>query len=193
MTAGPERSGLGTVVAQTPSARTVAMSRRRRAASSAPASASFRTRSGGVRQQRDADAGPGEREAAAHPVPDRCRVPCRQALHENGLVAVAHGEEDVLAGGPVQFLRERQRGGAQSVAAGRQRGDLEQLQADDESTVVEAFEGAHGRQLGRDPGRGALRKARPGGERVERQTLSGLCEGSQDPEGPLQAAPTSAC
>lgn len=92
----------------------------------------------------------------------------------------------MLAGDPVQVLHERQRGGAQSVAAGCQRGDLEQLQADDEVAVVEAFEGSYVRQLGRDPGRGALRKARSGRECVECQALACLGEGTQDPEGPLQ-------
>ncbi|MFS8204711.1 hypothetical protein ACLVWQ_39325 [Streptomyces sp. CWNU-52B] len=37
-------------------------------------------------------------------------MPCGQALDENGLVAVAHGAEDVLAGDPVRLLCERQRG-----------------------------------------------------------------------------------
>ncbi|MFG3134449.1 hypothetical protein ACGFZU_43075 [Streptomyces tendae] len=38
-----------------------------------------------------------------------------------GLVGVAHGEDDAPAGEPVQVLHERQRGGAQSVAAGCRR------------------------------------------------------------------------
>lgn len=38
----------------------------------------------GVRQQADADAGPGEGKATADPVLDLCRVPCGQALDENG-------------------------------------------------------------------------------------------------------------
>ncbi len=141
---------------------------------------------GGMGQQGDTDAGLGEREAAADPVLDRCRVPGRQALDEYGLMAVAYCEEDVLAGDLVQVLHERERSGSQSVTAGSQRRDFKQMQANDEFAVIEAFEGAHTHQLGRDSRRGALGKTCSSREPVERQAFPGFCEGTQDPERPLQ-------
>lgn len=118
----------------------------------------------------------------------------RTGARRERLVAVAHGEKDALAGNPVQLLHERQRGGAQTMAAGRRRGDLGELQADDEIAVAEAFEGARtylGDQWGVGDWEGYHRAAGAASSPMARHPVSMRCGASAEDEGAAGCAARS--
>src|SRR5690606_39980104 len=88
---------------------------------------------------------------------------------------VQDGEVDVLVRRLVQVLQERHGGLAQREAPGRERGDLEEPQADPVQAAVVAFQRSPVRQLPDQPVGGGQRQAGAAGDLgdVQRGALGG--------------------
>ena len=84
----------------------------------------------GEGEQDQAESGGVQRQPAADPVLDRCRLVSRQPLDQRGLAAVADAQLDVLPRDLGQIPHERQRHLAQAVPARCQRRHLQQPQPD---------------------------------------------------------------
>ncbi len=117
----------------------------------------------GVRQQDEPDAGGVQRQPPAHPVHDPAGVARGKPLDQDGLVAVADREQDVLSGGVMQVLHVRQGGSPQAVPARRERREFQQPEPDRVLAVVRSLEGAELGQLAGQPQRGRLRQRGPDG------------------------------
>lgn len=107
-----------------------------------------------MREQNEPDPGRVQRPMRSDPGEHRHRVPSGDPLDVHPVQAVADGELDVLVGGLVQVLHERQRDVAEPVTARAQRGQLDQPQPDPVPAVLAALQGTPACQLADQPVRG---------------------------------------
>lgn len=93
-------------------------------------------------QQDTSDTRDGQREPTANAVLNGDRAAPRQSLHEQRMIAIQDGEEDVLPRGVVQILEVGHGHLAQAVRAWCERRDFPQPKTDDIATVAVSFESA---------------------------------------------------
>jgi hypothetical protein len=139
-----------------------------------------------VRQQHQADAGGVQGKPPADPVHHPARAAGRQPFDQDCLLAVADGEQNVLAGRVMQVLEVRKRRRPQPVPTRRQRGDLKQPQPDHVLAVSRLLKRAPLHQLAGQAQRGRLRQAGPGAQRRQRERAVRRPECRHDPERPVQ-------
>ena len=130
-------------------------------------------------EQDQADTGGVQRQPAADAVVDRRGLVAGQALDQGRLAAFADGQLDMLAGDLGQVGHERHGHLAQAVAAGRERGDLEQAQADAVTALLVTLQGAPADQVAGQPEGGADRDAAAAAEFGQGQAAPAGVEGRQ--------------
>ena len=109
----------------------------------------------------------------------------REPLHQGDLQPLPHGELDVLLGHRGEVAHERQRDLPQTVAARRERGDLEQPQPDRVLAVLVALQRAPGHQPASQPQCRAHRDAAAPAQLAQGQPAMAGVKGGQQRKRPV--------